>query len=254
MCLIVFGYRTVPGYRLIFAANRDEFYNRPTESARFWPENRNMLAGKDLKAGGTWLGVHRSGRYAALTNFRNLLTHNPDAKSRGHLVTEYLNSDSQPQDFLKSLNNPESYNGFNLLAGDKNKFFHFSNRSMKITEVPPGIHSVSNAFMNTPWPKVTQAKKEFKTLAENDSLNEKNLFKLLLNKKTYPHDQLPETGLSPEMEKAVSAAFIKTENYGTRCSTILNIRDNGRVRFIERIFKPGTNEVEEENGYDFSFL
>lgn len=252
MCLIVFGYNTIPGYRLILAANRDEFYERPTRAARFWDSDPSLLAGKDLVAGGTWLGVHKNGRIAALTNYRKMGSHNPDALSRGHLVTSFLQSRRPAKEFLTTLPNPESYNGFNLLAGDAQSLYHFSNITARSTPVEPGIHGISNALMNSPWPKVEKAKQKFRTLMNSDSLHEENLFRLLADTETYPSDQLPETGLSPEMEKAVSAIFIRTKDYGTRCSTVVRIKEDGSVRFTERVFQPGTTRTEEENSFEFT--
>ncbi len=252
MCLIVFGYKTIPGYRLILAANRDEFYERPTRAARFWDSDPFLLAGKDQVAGGTWLGVHKNGRIAALTNYRKMGFHNPDARSRGHLVTAFLQSRRPAGEFLSTFPDPESYNGFNLLAADAQSFYHYSNITSRSTPVEPGIHGISNALMNTPWPKVEKAKQEFRKLMISNSLDEENLFRILANSDTYPSDQLPDTGLSPEMEKAVSAIFIRTEEYGTRCSTVVRIQDNGDVRFTERIFQPGTTRIEEENSFEFT--
>ncbi len=250
MCLIVFGYRTIPGYKLVFAANRDEFYNRPTRPAGFWKDNRGMLAGKDLKAGGTWLGIHKNSRFGALTNYRDMKSHNPDARSRGHLVTQYLNGNQSAVQFLDQIDD-EAYNGFNLLLGDMNSFWHYSNQTGEPIEIEPGIHGISNALLNTPWPKVESSKSRFRELVEEDELTTENLFGLLRNSDTYPEDSLPETGLSPELEKAVSATFIRTEKYGTRCSTLLFIRDDHSVRFVERTYQPGSTEVAQENGYEF---
>jgi uncharacterized protein with NRDE domain len=252
MCLIVFGYKTIPGYRLILAANRDEFYERPTRAARFWESDPSLLAGKDLVAGGTWLGVHKNGRIAALTNYRKMNSHNPDARSRGHLATSFLQSRLPAEEFLSAIADPENYNGFNLLAGDAQSFYHYSNITNHSTPIEPGIHGISNALMNTPWPKVEKAKQEFRNLMKSGSLHEEHLFRLLANSDTYPSDQLPETGLSSELEKAVSAIFIRTQNYGSRCSTVVRIKENGDVRFTERVFKPGATSIEEENSFEFT--
>lgn len=251
MCLIVFACQAVPGYRLVLAANRDEFYERPTLPARFRGENSEILAGKDLVAGGTWLGIHKKGCYAALTNYRDMSSHNPDAKSRGHLVKNYLENDKGTKKYLESIHNAADYNGFNLIAGDPKGLYHFTNQTMKTTRIQPGIHGISNAVLNTPWPKVKQSKEKFQELIENRTLSEEKLFKLLLNTKTYPEESLPKTGLPAEMEKSVSSIFIISPDYGTRCSTILFIKDDGSVRFVERTFFPGTSDIEEETGYDF---
>ncbi|MEX0994909.1 MAG: NRDE family protein [Balneolaceae bacterium] len=253
MCLIVFGYKSIPGYYLIMAANRDEFYERPTRSAGFWKSTPGILAGKDLRAGGTWLGMHRDGRFAAVTNYRDMSSHDPEAKSRGKLVSGYLKSKDPPESYLSHLQNQAGdYNGFNLLAGDLSDLYHYSNVENKINRIEPGIHGISNALMNTPWPKVEEAKKRFTDITDDQIETEANLFDLLTHKKTYPPDQLPETGLSGEMEKAVSACFIQTPDYGTRSSTLVFIKYDGTARFVERVYKPGTSRITEENGFDFT--
>jgi uncharacterized protein with NRDE domain len=252
MCLIVFSYNTVPGYRLILAGNRDEFYGRPTRNADFWEQHPSILAGKDLIAGGTWLGANKNGRISFLTNYRKMSSHNPDAQSRGHLVKEYLTSNDSAYSFLNKLNSANRYNGFNLFTVDQESFYHFSNINLQINSISPGIHGISNSLLNTPWPKVENAKNEFQALIENGNLDEEDLFELLINKETYPYDQLPETGLDPELEKAVSAIFIQTENYGTRCSTLLFVRDNGDIRFVERVYQPGTTRTDQENRFELN--
>lgn len=253
MCLIVFGYRNVPDYYLVMAANRDEFYERPTRSARFWKSNPDLLAGKDLKAGGTWLGIRKNGRFAAITNYRDMNSYDPHAKSRGKLVSGYLKSEDSPKKYLSQLQqNAGEYNGFNLLVGDLSGFYHYSNRENRINLIKPGIHGISNALLNTAWPKVEESKDKFSTYTHEQKLTESNLFDLLLNKKTWPVQELPETGLTDEMEKAVSACFIQSPDYGTRCSTLIFIKYDGTVRFVERVYEPGTERVSEENGYDFT--
>jgi uncharacterized protein with NRDE domain len=252
MCLIVFAYESVPGYRLILAGNRDEYYDRPTRAASFWEQNPSVLAGKDLEAGGTWLGVHKKGRISFLTNYRKLNSHNPDAKSRGYLVKNYLTGNDSAYSFLDNLNSPGQFNGFNLFTGDPESFYHYSNINQRIEKVEPGTHGISNALLDTPWPKVRYAKNKFQELLENEYLDEDLFFDLLTNKQTYSSDHLPETGLSPELEKAVSSIFIQTENYGTRSSTLLFIRDNGHMRFVERVYEPGSDKVDQENSYELT--
>jgi uncharacterized protein with NRDE domain len=251
MCLIVFGYKTVPGYRLILAANRDEFYERPALSAQFWDEDPDMLAGKDLVAGGTWLGIRKNGRLGMLTNYRKMGSHDPDAKSRGFLIRDFLQSRLPAKQFLLNISNPENYNGFNLLADDTSNFCHYSNITNHTTIIEPGVYGISNALINTPWPKVEEARHQFQKLLKNNSLSEENLFQLLTDNETYPENQLPETGLPPEMEKALSAIFIKTEDYGTRCSTVVYIRNDGQVRFTERVYEAGSDHIKEENSFEF---
>ncbi|MEX2601479.1 MAG: NRDE family protein, partial [Balneolaceae bacterium] len=142
---------------------------------------------------------------------------------------------------------------YNLIAGTLSSLCHYSNREKSVNRITPGIHGISNAFLNTPWPKVERAKKRFSELIQNGKLTENELFHLLSDQERFPPEQLPDTGLEPELERAVSSCFIKTADYGTRCSTLLFVTHHGEVRFVERVFAPGTNNVTEENGYDFRF-
>lgn len=252
MCLIVFGYRSTPEYYLVMAANRDEFYKRPTRSAQFWKSTPRILAGKDLRAGGTWLGIRQDGRIAAITNYRDMTSYDPEAKSRGELVSGYLKSEDTPEGYLSKLQErDDSYNGFNLLVGNLSQFYHYSNRENTINRIDPGIHGISNALMDTPWPKVNEAKRKFSALTDKEELTDSNLFNLLTDKKTYPMEELPDTGLSEKKEQAVSASFIQTPDYGTRCSTVIFIKYDGSIHFVERLYRSGSTTVIEENGYDF---
>lgn len=244
MCLIVFAYKTLPGVPLVFAGNRDEFYERPTEKAHIWKTNPEIIAGKDKKAGGTWLGLSSDGRFAAITNYRDINQMKPDAPSRGHLVKNALTTSDSTHAYLENLKSvAKDYNGFNLIAGDKDKLFYFSSQTMQIEELQPGIYSLSNALLDTPWPKSEWAKHQFrKTLGSDEQITEK-CFTLLKNSDTYPVEKLPDTGLSPEMEKAVSAVFIKTEGYGSRSSTVMKLFQDDSFYFEERMYKPGSKNV-----------
>lgn len=245
MCLIVFAYKTVPGIPLVLAGNRDEFYERPTEKAHIWESVPRIIAGKDKKAGGTWLGLSEEGRVAAITNYRDMSSVKPDAPSRGEIVRNALTSALPTESYLNSLKNKaEEYNGFNLITGNREKLFYFSNKTMKIEELKPGIYGISNALLNTPWPKTEWAKKRFKMMI-NSELDDDicAYFSLLSNSDTYPSVKLPETGLGEKMEKAVSAVFIKTEEYGTRSSTVLQLFDD-RFYFEERAYKAGSKNVD----------
>lgn len=242
MCLLVFAHRAHPRYPLILASNRDEFYDRPTRPARFWDDRPDLLAGKDLKAGGTWMGITRGHRFAALTNFRDMATIKTDAPSRGHIVTDFLTSGKPALQFLQEFqNSAHRYNGFNLLLGSTKKLFYFNNINNKIREVEPGYYALSNAFLDSNWPKTNVALKEFKESLQDDRPpNQNDLFRILQNRDRYPLDQLPTTGLPPEIEHAVSSIFITSENYGTRCSTVVLSSGNSGVTFTERTYQPGT--------------
>jgi len=253
MCLILFAYRHHPRYRLIVAANRDEFLDRPSAPAAFWPEHPHLLGGKDLKSGGTWLGITRAGRIAAITNYRDPRSVMEGAPSRGHLVTRFLTGDISPFDYMTTVaKEAHIYNGFNLLAGDRTDLYHFSNRNGVVSALEPGIHGISNNLLNTPWPKLTRGKRLFR---EALALDEKHLpdalFRVLADDYR-PHDaDLPDTGVGLTWERVLSTIFIDHRPvYGTRSSTVLLIDNDNRVTFRERTFNstPGTRE---EAGYHF---
>lgn len=252
MCLIVFAFQSHPSFPLILAANRDEFYQRPTQKAHLWDQNPAVIAGKDLEAGGTWMGISKTGRFAALTNYRNLKEgkvkrFEPNPPSRGKLVSEFLSSAGDTEGDLQNLQSSSRlYRGFNLIAGTIRSMFYFSNQTNRYTRIKPGIHSVSNAFLDTPWPKTVAASAQFEQVLKKNSVSESNpepFFKLLEDDTIFPDEQLPSTGLSLEMERAVSPIFISTEDYGTRCSTVLLVDRSGQAFFHERTYFPLSDET-----------
>lgn len=252
MCLIVFSYKNHPRFDLIFAANRDEFYQRPTRAARFWDDHPDVLAGKDLAAGGTWLGINRSGRFAALTNYRDPSIVKEDPPSRGQIVLDYLQQNTEPYSFLEKLDKQSSkYMGFNILTGSPDNLLHYSNQEQKINTVEPGVHGLSNHLLDTPWPKVQQSKKDLNKLIESNTVTKEALFDILKNDQPAPENKLPETGIPKELEKQVSPIYIKGEQYGTRSSTILLIDKEGNAFFEERRFKDATHEIDEINRFQF---
>jgi uncharacterized protein with NRDE domain len=256
MCLIAFSYKTHPIYKLILIANRDEFYSRPTRKAQFWTDEGepNIVAGKDLKANGTWMGIHRFGRWGALTNYRDLNNIKENAPSRGSLVLDYLKQEEQPLKHLNELkHDANQYNGFNLLIGNKDKLLHYSNESDVITEIEPGIHGVSNALLNTSWPKLDKAKIKLERVISQEDIDKEELFEILKNSEKAPDHKLPSTGMSKELEKAVSSIFIRTENYGTLCSSILLVDYEGNADFTERRYNPNTSEIIDENTFKLVF-
>lgn len=252
MCLIVFSYRQHPNYDLIFAANRDELYSRPTRPAQFWESPPDLLAGKDLEAGGTWMGVTREGRFSAITNYRDPASHDPDAPTRGKLVLNYLSGEQEPAAYLGQLHSfADQYNGFNLLAGRVGELFYYSNHQGDVKELEPGLYGLSNHLLNTPWPKVVKAKDAFSKALEAESMEDEDLFQLLSDDEPADEASLPDTGVPPKWEQVLSPIFIKSERYGTRCSTILTIDRKGHVHFAERRFKPRTSEVLDTCRFDF---
>lgn len=253
MCLIVFSYQQHPKYDLIFAANRDEHYDRPTRHAQFWDDHPHILAGKDLKAGGTWMGITKQGAFSALTNFRNPAIRKPNPPSRGYLVLDYLKNNSTPASYLRTVDKKaDRYMGFNLLTGTMDQLTYYSNQQNKIQLLDSGLYGLSNHFLDTPWPKVEWAKEGLEHLIREDSISEEALFELLANDREAPEEELPNTGIPPEVEKKVSPIFIKSNGYGTRCSTLLLVDKNGEVTFLERRFIAGTMDIEDENRYQFS--
>ena len=255
MCLIIFSYDNHPEYRLILAANRDEFYERPTAPLGFWPDAPEILAGRDLKEKGTWMGIDRSGRFAALTNFRDPASLQPDAPSRGALVRNFLSGLLPPETYLNDLRpSGERYNGFNLLVGDRYHLYYYSNRMKRIRKLKPGIYGLSNRFLNTPWPKVETGKQEFDRILSHDRIDTESLFCLLADRTRPPDDQLPNTGIGVKLERLLSSRFIFSGDYGTRSSSVLLIGRNQRVQFSERTFVQKKGRILPEKTRTVSFL
>lgn len=237
MCLILFAYNIHPSYRLVLAANRDEFYDRPSAAADFWEKTPQVLAGVDLKEKGTWLGVTRDGKFAAVTNYRDPASWKNDAPSRGRLVSRYLTGGAGAEKYLKKISDEASrYNGFNLLLGDAESLWVYSNRG-QARKLPEGVFGLSNHLLDTPWPKVRRGKKLLeKTLTLKGKDLEEALFSLLEDRHVPPDGQLPDTGVNLEWERILSPMFIRSPVYGTRSCTILLIGRNRRVTFAERIY------------------
>ncbi len=245
MCLILVAWQAHPDYPLVVAANRDEFYARRTASADFWPDQPQILAGRDLEAGGTWLGISRNARFAALTNYRDPASHKPQAPSRGKLVADFLAGKNSIDAYLDTLQADE-YNGFNLLLGDGKQLVAFSNISMQRHLLSPGVYGLSNALLDTPWPKVGAGK----TALENALTalpDETALFHLLRDATLHPDAALPVTGVSLKWERLLSAAFIRSPDYGTRCSTVIKVGAGGNGQHYasldEQTWLPGASST-----------
>ena len=243
MCLILFAYQVHPDYPLIMAANRDEFYERPTAPAAFWEDAPHVLAGRDLEKGGTWMGVTRTGRFAAITNYRAPGQNRTDMKSRGFLVSDYLIGVEEPRAYLQRVQQErESYNGFNLLAGDTKSLYYYSPILDEIKKVPPGIHGLSNAVLDTPWPKVRKGSERLKQTLSYKTIEEPFLLSILSDSEEAPEEELPETGVGKEWEKLLSPLFIQSDKYGTRSSTILTVNHERNVMFTEKFLLPDLKE------------
>jgi uncharacterized protein with NRDE domain len=233
MCLILIAWQGHAKHRCVIAANRDELHSRPTAAAQWWPSRPPMLAGRDLSAGGTWLGITRTGRFAALTNYRGTEQRRVGTPSRGTLVTSILmssGSTSQTLDYLRSVG--AEYNGFNILFSDGERLAVYESMRGAGRELGPGIYGLSNDLLDTPWPKVRTAKSRLPQAL----LNLKNtdaLLELLRDDEVAPDDQLPRTGVSLQWERLLSSAFVRASDYGTRCSTVVRIDERRRACFDE---------------------
>ncbi|MEH7107889.1 NRDE family protein [Bacillus sp. JJ1764] len=240
MCLILFAYKVHPIYKLLVAANRDEFLQRPTLSAHYWEDHPEILAGRDLEKLGTWMGVTRYGRMAALTNYRNPNESLKGKRSRGELVANSLHYAGQLDDYLEKVKKEgHFYPGYNLLVGDVNELYYYSNVGLTLEKLEPGIYGVSNHLLNTEWPKVKKGKEGLlKILSENPDNLVERLLGLLEDSDPVPDELLPKTGVTLEWERVLSPLFIKSENYGTRSSTVLLMSDQ-EVQYVERVFVEG---------------
>jgi uncharacterized protein with NRDE domain len=235
VCLALVALDAHPRFPLVIAANRDEFHARAAAPAHWW--EGGTLAGVDLAAGGTWFGANARGRWALVTNFREGIPRDPNAPSRGRLVTRALAEAAPPLVCAAEIAaDGVRYHGFNLLVGDLANGAYASNRSSGALALGRGIHGLSNHLLDTAWPKLTRSKARFATClaALDDGVGP--LFELLADRKQAGAAALPVTGVAPEWERLLSSAFIVDSRYGTRCSTVLTIADDGRARFVERSF------------------
>lgn len=243
MCLIIFAYKYHPEYNLVLAGNRDEYYERPTAPAAFWEDCPGVLAGRDLKEGGTWLGVTRSGRFAAITNYRDPSSLIANPRSRGRIVSEYLCGEVSPEDYLTVLaRTSKLYNAYNFLAGDSGSLWYYSKASGEARRLSPGLYGLSNHLLDTPWPKVRQAKESMARALQEPRLDPERIFGFLANKTLAPDNDLPHTGVDREWERILSPAFIVSPGYGTRSSSLLTIDISKTIRFTERTFFPTWGE------------
>ena len=252
MCLLVVAWRSHPRYRLIVAANRDEFHARPSAPLGWWNDDPRILAGRDLQASGTWMGVARAGRFGIVTNFRDLENPPlPESPSRGMLVTRFLTGATSPKEYLDDLRGSASrYAGFNLLVGGPRALYYDSNRDGATARLlAPGVYGLSNAWLDAPWPKLLRTKARFAELIAARDLQSELLFELLADRTAADDDEVPDTGLPPDWERALSAPFVVHERYGTRCSTLLLVERGGRTVVHERRFdaaglQTGTSRIE----------
>jgi uncharacterized protein with NRDE domain len=238
MCLILFSYKLHADYRLILAANRDEFYNRPTASLDYWSDYPDVLAGRDLKGNGTWLGITRSGRLAAITNYREPTAHMQNAPSRGILIRDFLTGNASPERYLKAVSKKsETYNGFNLIAGDPSGLYYYSNRASRVRQLRPGLYGISNHLMDTAWPKIQRGKGLLKgQLSSREKIDIEKIWEILADRSLPADEELPDTGVGLQWERILAPLFISSPNYGTRSSSIVLMEYSGQITFMERTF------------------
>jgi uncharacterized protein with NRDE domain len=243
MCLILVVWRAQPGYPLVLAANRDEFHARPTAPAAWWAGEPGILAGRDLEAGGTWLGFTRAGRFAALTNYRDPALIRTGVPSRGGLVTEVLRSGASVAASLAWLHaEGPRHNPFNLIFSDGERLGIYESVRRHGAELGPGLYGLSNHLLDTPWPKVTLAKSRLAAALE-DPEDEAAILRLLRDAVPAPDAELPQTGITLEWERMVSSAFVRARDYGTRCSTLVRIAADGGARFDEWSWDPNAHQT-----------
>ncbi len=249
MCLVLLAYEHHPRYRLVLATNRDEYHDRPSQYAHWWQDHPGLLAGRDLEAGGTWLGVNRSGRLALVTNFREPGTRDQGKRSRGDLVRNFLTDDRRASEFAADLSaDASAYSGFNLLLFDGENFLYLCNRGDFQEILQPGIHGLSNHRLNTPWPKVEKTRRLFANALSSADVDETELFSIIGDNRPFDDKVLPDTGIGHDLEKLLSAPFIVSPDYGTRCSTLVLWDNSGDIHFSERSFTPD-GKMDQEKSY-----
>lgn len=244
MCLIAFALNEHPDYPLILVANRDEFYERPTSYADFWEDHPKVLGGRDLKGGGTWMGVTSAGRITAVTNYRDPKNISDTAKTRGDLTKDYLISATPALAYLENVEKEAAlYNGFNLLLFEQGKGYYFSNYGDQIQTLEKGVFGLSNALLDTPWPKLEKLKANFSKAIQSD-FNVDSLLELLTDNQQAADEALPQTGVPYEWEKALSSICIDTPTYGTCCSTVILVDKAGNLSFTEKSRPVGAREAQ----------
>jgi uncharacterized protein with NRDE domain len=236
MCLLFFSYRATPGYRLVVAANRDEFLSRPTAPLEFLDKEKTILAGRDLQGGGTWLGITAQLKFAAITNYREPAANRADAPSRGEILMGYLTGELDAGHYIHSLaESGDRYNGFNLILGDSEDLYYYSNRSVGPQLLAPGFYGLSNHLLDVPWPKVIRGKELLRHhMVETNRIDPLQLLGSLKDSQRPPDDQLPDTKVGLDWERLLSSIFIDGIDYGTRSSAVITVTDEGGIEFVEK--------------------
>ena len=235
MCLVVFAWKAHPDYELILAANRDEFHARPSKDAHWWPDFPDVLGGRDLQAGGSWLATSRSGRFATVTNYREQQLAPGGARSRGEIVTDVVAGESDPGAYVYSFAG-ETCAGVSLLAGDGDNVYYTSNRGDEAVTLEAGVYGLSNASLDTPWTKLVRTKEALAALIDSNDVNATELLRLLADRRPAARSDAHNGELPFTLARALTAPFIVSDTYGTRCSTTLMISNDGRTEYCERRF------------------
>ena len=241
MCLILLAVDVHERYRWVIAGNRDEYYERPTRAADFWPSGEDIFAGRDERAGGTWMGVSSKGRFATLTNYRDLSLLKTDAPSRGVLVKDFLLSKEKPAQYFDRLAKKSNhYSGFSMIAGANSSLGYYSNVENRVRLIERGVFGLSNNLFDVPWPKVETGKRRLTALLdkqEDDLVH--GLLEVLQDSTKPPDDKLPDTGVGLDWERTLSSIFIRSPGYGTRASSVVLFSRTGEVTFVEQTYKDG---------------
>ncbi|MDE0309974.1 MAG: NRDE family protein [Acidiferrobacterales bacterium] len=249
MCVIIVALGQSSRYPFIVAANRDEYYNRPAVAADYWPDLPQIIAGRDEQAGGTWLGLSRRGRFAAITNHHEPGRHNSRLQSRGKLVSGFLAADQSVVEYSQLLDDSgQDYNGYGLIFGDFSRLRYQTNRDRQIVDITEGVHGLSNHFLNTPWPRVEEGKRRLLKLSQSeDHIDAERIFDILLDSDTAGMGQRhPEQDASttiPAVDPSRLPIFIRTKDYGTRSSSVILVSREGMVTFHERTFEPSSDRI-----------
>lgn len=245
MCLILIALKSHPVYKLIIAGNRDEFFERPTAQATFWEDAPDLLAGKDLRAGGTWFGITKQGRIAAITDYRDPALLKSNAPSRGELVRNFLLSRERPPAFIDGIaQKAHEYNGFNLIVAEEDEFYWYSNLVEEPRRLEPGLYGLCNHLLDTPWPKVVRGRNALQSiLTEKKHPSPEDFFSILSDRTIAATENLPETGVEIEWERMLSSIFVSSQDYGTRSSTLLLVDLYDRVTFMEKVFDANSNHT-----------
>ena len=250
MCLLLIDWQTHANFRLVIAANRDEFHSRASAAASWWTDHPDLLGGRDLEAMGTWLAINRAGHFAAVTNVRKPTSGR--TKSRGELAVDFLiETEPRVKSYLDRLeHSAHDYNGYNFIGYDGANMAWFNNSDCLSKILPHGVYGLSNAALDTAWPKVVRLKADYARFSAQLEDFYENLFLLLSDRKIANDDDLPNTGIELDMERQLSPIFIEGPSYGTRCSTIFTLTHDGDVTFKERRFN-ANRELIGESSFEF---